>query len=244
MKNALRISAKKPCAEKFESFSKTPMGGFCNSCQKEVIDFTQMSRSEVINYFSTNRTSTCGRFNKSQLHDHTTATINPGPTHYLPKNFRSIGFSLLALCTVSNLQSQEIPLIKPNVQTEISRVQQHDIPTSTIDQQYLVKGTVLDEENLPLPGASIVLKETNEGVSTDFDGKFEFPRALKEGDILVFNYLGYETKEFTITEGESGVIDLTITFESSDIELMGEVVMGGIHTTKRNIFQKFVGLFN
>ena len=40
-------------------------------------------------------------------------------------------------------------------------------------QERTVTGTVLDETNQPLPGASILVENTSRGVSTDFDGNFE-----------------------------------------------------------------------
>src|SRR5690606_13774675 len=52
-----------------------------------------------------------------------------------------------------------------------------DSRTSALDskvfQQNPIKGTVLDETGAPLIGASIIVKGTTIGVSTDFDGNFE-----------------------------------------------------------------------
>ena len=56
MKNPMIISVKKPCTEKFKNFIKTARGGFCDSCQEEVIDFTSMSPIELQLHFSTTTT--------------------------------------------------------------------------------------------------------------------------------------------------------------------------------------------
>ena len=48
MKQNFSISIKSPCQENFESFEPTQKGGFCDSCQKEVIDFTKMSSQEIL----------------------------------------------------------------------------------------------------------------------------------------------------------------------------------------------------
>lgn len=109
--------------------------------------------------------------------------------------------------------------------------------------QFTVKGTVLDENNTPLAGASVVLKGTSEGVQTDFDGKFEFIRALSEGDVLVFSYLGYDKKEYVVSNSEVDNLTISITFEASDIELMGEVVLDQPFTSKRSIFQRIGSIF-
>mgnify|MGYP000091332764 CR=1 FL=1 len=241
MKNSFSISVKEPCLEKFESFAATPNGGFCGSCQKEVIDFTILSDEELIQHINTTADETCGRFKKSQLKKYqTTQSMN---SNFISKSIGIMSFSLLALCTISNSQAQEASTLNSPHRTEINGIQRFEAANAIIAEQYTVTGTVLDEENLPLPGVNVVLKGTAEGTQTDFDGKFEFPRALEVDDILVFSYIGYGKKEYTITESASETIDITITFDLSDIELMGEVVVGGAYKTKRNIFQKFIALF-
>ena len=64
--------------------------------------------------------------------------------------------------------------------------------------QGTVTGNVTDEENLPLPGVTIIEKGTSNGASSDFDGNYEitissFPATLQ------FSYLGYATKEMEVT---------------------------------------------
>ncbi|SDQ05041.1 TonB-dependent receptor [Flagellimonas zhangzhouensis] len=60
-----------------------------------------------------------------------------------------------------------------------------------------VTGTVYDDQNVPLPGASVLLKGTDIGVITDFDGNFIIEAS--PGDVLVFSYVGYNSKEATVT---------------------------------------------
>ncbi|WP_232745180.1 carboxypeptidase-like regulatory domain-containing protein [Capnocytophaga sp. H4358] len=60
-------------------------------------------------------------------------------------------------------------------------------------QTVSVKGTVTDESKVPLPGVSVLIKNTTRGVATDFDGKYEIK--ANQGDVLVFSYLGFVTQE-------------------------------------------------
>ncbi|SMG05776.1 SusC/RagA family TonB-linked outer membrane protein [Arenibacter troitsensis] len=62
--------------------------------------------------------------------------------------------------------------------------------------QQSITGTVMDEEGIPLSGASILVKGTTNGVVADFDGKFKIEVA--PGSILVISYVGFETKEITL----------------------------------------------
>ncbi|WP_316834943.1 SusC/RagA family TonB-linked outer membrane protein [Pedobacter nutrimenti] len=59
-------------------------------------------------------------------------------------------------------------------------------------------GRVVDSENRPLPGASVKVKKTGKGVSTDKDGRF-FLRGVEEGTVLVISFIGYLPKEVKAT---------------------------------------------
>ena len=63
--------------------------------------------------------------------------------------------------------------------------------------QSLFSGTVVDSENNPLPGATVVVRGGNGGTATDFDGIFEIE--VSPGDILVISYLGPVPLETTWT---------------------------------------------
>ena len=101
----------------------------------------------------------------------------------------------------------------------------------TADEERIVKGVVRDDTSAPMPGVNIYLKGTTEGTVTDADGKFEFPRKLKEGDVLVFSFIGFETIEYQVT---SETIDpIEIVFTPAYYEMMGKiVVVDDIYTEK------------
>ena len=61
MKKAIQIAVPKPCHENWNSFTKTSNGGFCSSCQKEVIDFTSWSDERLKLYFKNLSHNTCGQ---------------------------------------------------------------------------------------------------------------------------------------------------------------------------------------
>ena len=62
-------------------------------------------------------------------------------------------------------------------------------------------GKVIDKEtNSPLPGATIIVKDTSTGVTSDFDGNFKIKSLL--GDILVVSYIGYNSVEVVVVESE------------------------------------------
>lgn len=73
-------------------------------------------------------------------------------------------------------------------------------------QEKTVSGTVSDESGVPLPGASVVIKGTDTGTSTGFDGKYNIK--ANQGQVLVFSYIGYKSKEVPV--GASNTINISL----------------------------------
>lgn len=95
-------------------------------------------------------------------------------------------------------------------------------PTMTIT------GTVMSaEDNEPLIGVTVMVKESTNGVITDIDGKYSI---TAEGtDVLVFSYTGMKTQEIAIN-GQS-VVDVQLV---GDAELLEEVVVVGYGVVKKS----------
>jgi hypothetical protein len=58
--------------------------------------------------------------------------------------------------------------------------------------QQVVKGTVTDENGVPLPGATVIELGTQNGVSSDFDGNFNIN--VGQDSNLEFSYVGYKSQ--------------------------------------------------
>ncbi len=94
-----------------------------------------------------------------------------------------------------------------------------------------ITGTVLDEDGAPLPGASVVVKGTTTGSTTDFDGKFSINAEV--GDTLVVSYIGFETKEVTAESGEMSI-------QLSSGVALSEVVIVGSRAPNRTAIESAV----
>ena len=64
---SLSISIPKPCNEKWSEMTPVEKGRHCASCQKTVVDFTGISKAQIVEIITTSDSSTCGRFNADQL---------------------------------------------------------------------------------------------------------------------------------------------------------------------------------
>ncbi len=81
-----------------------------------------------------------------------------------------------------------------------------------------VDGTVVSDDG-PLPGATVQVKNTDRGTSTDFDGNYSIEAS--SGDILVISFVGFATQEITV--GDQDQINVTL---ESDSELEEIIVTG------------------
>jgi TonB-dependent starch-binding outer membrane protein SusC len=93
-------------------------------------------------------------------------------------------------------------------------------------QDAVVKGKVLDETGMSVPGASILIKGTSKSTSTDFDGNFEIKAPLN--GVFVISFVGYAT----IEEPINGRKDITIKLKTESQKLE-EVVVIGYGTQKK-----------
>ena len=98
----------------------------------------------------------------------------------------------------------------------------------TFAQEKTVSGTVTEDSG-PLPGVSILIKGTTKGTETDFDGKYSIK--TKNGDVLVFRFLGYKTAEKVV--GSNSTINVTLV---QDASVLDEVVVTAYGTqTKESL---------
>ena len=93
--------------------------------------------------------------------------------------------------------------------------------------QQSISGIVTDESDMPLPGATIMVKGTTNGTTTDFDGKFVINADADA--ILEISYLGYSPKEVAV----NGQSQLVVKLEPNAAQL-NDVVVVGYGTQKRS----------
>ena len=91
--------------------------------------------------------------------------------------------------------------------------------------QFGITGTVIDGDfNEPLPFANVLVKETGDGVTSDFDGKYNLE--LTEGTYtLVFSFVGYETKEISNITVSGDAYTLTDIVLNSVAQGLDEIIV-------------------
>ena len=68
-------------------------------------------------------------------------------------------------------------------------------------QQRNVSGSVTDDQGVPLPGATVIVQETNSGTTTDFDGNYTI--SAEDGQTLIISYVGYTSQQITVSNSSS-----------------------------------------
>lgn len=97
-------------------------------------------------------------------------------------------------------------------------------------KEFIVSGTVVDKDNLTMPGVSVYIKDDpGRGTSTDNDGRFSLK--VKYGDKVVFTFIGFTTQEHIALEPKT---DLSITL-AEDNTTLDEVVIVGLGDVQRKI---------
>lgn len=95
-------------------------------------------------------------------------------------------------------------------------------------QDITVNGVVNDENGMPIPGASILVKGTTTSTSSDFDGKFQI-QAPSNG-VLTINFIGYATVQESINGRKSIIIQI-----KGESQSLNEVVVVGYGTQKKSV---------
>lgn len=108
---------------------------------------------------------------------------------------------------------------------------------SVFAQSLTITGTVSDaEEGFPIPGVTVLVKGTQNGAQTDFDGNYTLNN-VNANDIIVISYVGYVTQEINV--GSRSTINVQLT---TDVAQLGEVVVIGYGKSTKKELTGSVGI--
>ncbi|MDA3893638.1 MAG: TonB-dependent receptor [Salinivirgaceae bacterium] len=105
------------------------------------------------------------------------------------------------------------------------------LPFLTMAQAMNINGKVIDQnDQVPIPGVTVVLKGTTTGTITDIDGNYSISFEKMENAILIFSFIGYETQEVAVN-GQA-TLDVNMVTDIADLD---EVVVVGYGTIKKKL---------
>lgn len=91
-------------------------------------------------------------------------------------------------------------------------------------QSVKVSGKVVDANGQPLPGTTVIVKGTNKGVSTDFDGNYEI--SARNSSELRFSYVGFEDKFVKVDAKDQKNLTINVSLKEDVAQLEDVVVVG------------------
>ncbi|WP_236970455.1 TonB-dependent receptor [Membranihabitans marinus] len=101
-----------------------------------------------------------------------------------------------------------------------------------------VSGQVVSEQGEPLIGVNVLVKGTNIGTATDFDGRFTLTGVDEQG-VLLISYIGYQSQEIPL----NGKSQITVTLVE-DSQTLDQVVVVGYGTQKKTSLTSAVSNLN
>ena len=124
--------------------------------------------------------------------------------------------------SLSALSYSELPGVTVNREDEKSQ--------TAIMQQQTVSGRITDSETgEPMPGVNVLVKGTSTGTITDVNGNYTINVPEPKNSILVFSFIGYSTKEVSVSGNP--VINQSL---ESELKGLDEVIVVGYGTMKKS----------
>jgi hypothetical protein len=188
----MAISIPKPCSESWQNMTPTQKGAFCALCSKEVVDFTQMTKQEIVDYLAANKKA-CGRFETVQLQQ-------------LNKIERS-SFKWPSIISLASILAISAPITtlgqEPTMQLSDKHKQASEESIHPSNDDYVPIRGIVTENGKPLPAVKIAIIGTEIKAETDFDGNYSLLHEKIKIDsyTLEFSYAGMETKEVKLNKG-------------------------------------------
>ncbi len=136
--------------------------------------------------------------------------------------------------TISHLKDEEPAMVKSSLSSssgiKMARSKYKKGSSAPGISYANIKGQVIDEiNNEPIPGVNVIVKGTTIGAVTDIDGNYIIEVPKTENPALIFNFLGYVTKEVEVVENDEINVEL-----QEDLIAIDEVVVVGYGSIKKS----------
>ncbi len=243
MSKKLQLHIPTPCHENWDAMTPVEQGRFCGSCQKKVVDFSEMSDQQLVEFFKQPSTgSVCGRFMNDQLERDIAL-----PKKRIPwlRYFFTITIPAFLLSMKASAQADRRTKGKVAVQSEklLNSLKSNKkiikdtlpviVPTQVVmgavsyislEELYARKAImakVVDEKGDAIPFASIRIKERPVGMAADANGVFTIQKKNEDSLSVIVSAVNCMPVEKTFSTIEKD----TIIIELKRNDVMKEVVI-------------------
>jgi hypothetical protein len=198
---SILLTIPQPCSQNWEEMQANGTSRFCDSCNKSVIDFTQYSDQQLIDFLYKSSGEVCGNLRPDQL-EKPLHSIHHSNKRLVPQLLLSTVLTIGLGNSVYAKEKQEVRSIH-TVTTE-KKVEQKANRGSGCDNIRCITGTVTDKSNKePIRGVTILIEGTTVVTAADTNGYFSLNVSdyLQTDTVkLIIFALGYENVTLKFTQ--------------------------------------------
>lgn len=215
------IQIPEPCSEDWNQMTPLEKGRFCAVCEKEIYDFSTYTKQELVQHIQ-REGKVCGRIPTAYLD--VDLISRSGKNGLSFNGIIAAAVNLLVLTTATTVQGQEknkkceiLEVVKSYDTKEYSKKEDDKMQSTRV-----LKGQVVDEDGIGLPGAGVFISGTTHSVGADFEGNFvlSIPDEYKKIE-LVIQFIGMKEKRIKVKEWNQPI---KIVLQEDD-NVLGEVVV-------------------
>jgi len=232
------LSRLKKCDQYWDEMNPVTGGRLCSKCDKKIVDFSNMTFTDIAFFMAESKEPVCGFYLPEQLKQ-----------IQIAKSKLPIAIGLTTLLTTATVSKAE-KVCERTEQNVTEKKSVENLPVETLAQKVNQVDTVYfigniqsfdttKKINIPVPYASVIVKGSKTGVLTMDNGDFKlrYLPTIDSGKLyLIITSVGLETKEIEIVYNGQKQIELgTITLD----KYKGEITEFWVTTKKRSKLNKF-----
>ena len=199
-KKDLKLSIPRPCSADWDGMTANNIGRHCDSCQKTVVDLSNFTDKELIEFFKKATGKICGRLNPYQI-DRPMPMIEQSRHSLLYKTL--LGTAVVAGISTSVQGQTTAQTPPPTVQKPIATYATMGEVVARHKDEHIITGKVKDATTKkPIANAEVMLERADLIAYTDSTGAFtlNIPDSLLGQKLkLLFNTPGHTNLEKEIT---------------------------------------------
>jgi hypothetical protein len=212
----------------------TEQGRFCNACAKQVVDFSNMSDTQVLNYFAALKDEkVCGRAYPDQLERVIEIPKEPKKRLFWYWNYITMLFLFFSKSNNAKAQGG----IKIVMQSQLKSKTSPDITNAlqgrpggvVISNSNIINGKITDDKGEPIAGVTVKIKDSQIATVTDANGLYTI-KVNSKFDKLQISAAGFQTKEIVLT----GVNTNDIVLSKMELQMLGGLIVTSFCTSDDN----------
>jgi hypothetical protein len=228
MSRQIQLNIADPCSENWDNMEQSEKGRYCQACQKQVIDFTGMTETQLALFFKNNQSAVCGRLRKDQVEKE--LHIPRKRIHWF-RYFLQV--ALPAVIFSSKAYAQGKVMVKPTtvLQEERDSINKKMASVNSSSRYRMITGKVVGTDGKPVAFAQVWTPGRFESAASDSNGNFRLIVEKEDTDIHIeVSGIGYTPR--TIDLKLDGPVSHSVITLQPDAWAGEMIYLGGITSVR------------